>query len=315
MIIVGAGLAGLLAANMLRRHQPQVREAQAGLPNNHAALLRFRTDGVSRVTGIPFKKVNVYKDALSDHESPIGICNLYSEKVTGEVSERSILNLDTAERYIAPPDFISLMSRGCDIHYGMRLLSVNEMGATWTGKIFRPSENPMISTIPMPLLMDIVDWPKIDRPEFRWRPVWSVTGDVDLPKVDVYQTIYFPDRGIAYYRASLTGNRLIIESMEESAVTEGSLWIEDVCIVFGLDGALVSNIKVTKQEYGKILPTEDEQKRRAFILAMTDRYNIYSLGRFATWRQILLDDVVQDIQFIDDCISQRDLYQTRLRNV
>jgi len=59
--IYGAGMAGLLAANMLRRFKPEVCEAQPSLPNNHAALLRFRTDACSRATGIPFRKVSVQK--------------------------------------------------------------------------------------------------------------------------------------------------------------------------------------------------------------------------------------------------------------
>ena len=57
MIIYGAGMGGLLTANMLRRYNPTIKEAQPSLPNNHDALLRFRSDKVAIATGIPFKKV------------------------------------------------------------------------------------------------------------------------------------------------------------------------------------------------------------------------------------------------------------------
>ena len=59
--IYGAGLAGLLAANMLRGMSPTVFEAQGSLPNNHGALLRFRSDKAGTACGIPFKKVHVTK--------------------------------------------------------------------------------------------------------------------------------------------------------------------------------------------------------------------------------------------------------------
>ena len=47
--IIGAGMAGLLAANMLRHRDPVILEAQKSLPNNHHALLRFRSSVVGDV--------------------------------------------------------------------------------------------------------------------------------------------------------------------------------------------------------------------------------------------------------------------------
>ena len=59
--IYGAGLAGLLAGHMLRSLNPKIVESQDSLPNNHGALLRFRTDKVARACATPFKKVKVQK--------------------------------------------------------------------------------------------------------------------------------------------------------------------------------------------------------------------------------------------------------------
>ena len=61
------------------------------------------------------------------------------------------------------------------------------------------------------------------------------------------------------------------------------------------------------QRYGKILPF-DEEERQAFILWATETFGIYSLGRFATWRQILLDDLVRDIGVIKRLIENRSRY-------
>ena len=61
MIIFGAGLAGLLAGNILRKYHPKIYEAQNELPNNHSALLRFRTSDVGTACSIPFKRVKVSK--------------------------------------------------------------------------------------------------------------------------------------------------------------------------------------------------------------------------------------------------------------
>jgi hypothetical protein len=70
MIIYGAGLAGLLAGNMLRGRLPVVKEGQSSLPNNHSALLRFRTDKVGTACAIKFKKVKVNK-AIKYNSQPL----------------------------------------------------------------------------------------------------------------------------------------------------------------------------------------------------------------------------------------------------
>ena len=41
MKIIGAGLTGLLAANILRNYEPHVVEARESLPHNHGGVLRF----------------------------------------------------------------------------------------------------------------------------------------------------------------------------------------------------------------------------------------------------------------------------------
>lgn len=54
-IIVGAGLSGLIAA--CKFPQASVFEASPSeKPAGHQALLRFRNESVSRITGIPFKR-------------------------------------------------------------------------------------------------------------------------------------------------------------------------------------------------------------------------------------------------------------------
>lgn len=82
--IYGAGLAGLLAANMLRGMSPTVFEAQGSLPNNHGALLRFRSDKAGTACGIPFKKVHVTKaikyDGKITTEPNLFLSNMYSQR-------------------------------------------------------------------------------------------------------------------------------------------------------------------------------------------------------------------------------------------
>ena len=82
----------MLAANMLRGMSPTVFEAQGSLPNNHGALLRFRSDKAGTACGIPFKKVHVTKaikyDGKITTEPNLFLSNMYSQKVTGSIMSR-----------------------------------------------------------------------------------------------------------------------------------------------------------------------------------------------------------------------------------
>lgn len=301
-------MAGLVAANLLRRHMPTILEAQEGLPDNHGALLRFRSDVVAKAVGQRFRQVYVTKAVKSvrsvTSECSLRSSNQYSLKVTGEVMERSIMNLEPSTRWIAPDTFCEVMARGASVEFGRRVESVDDLS--------REEGEPVISTIPMPIMMKIVGWePKA---EFAWKEVWSIRARIFSPRVNVYQTIYYPDSDLPYYRASITGNMLIIEHMREPDHNTVHGVVNYVLSDFGISGmnrVRFEEPNIVHQKYGKLLPF-NEQERRAFILALTDRFGIYSLGRFATWRQILLDDIVQDVGIIDRLITERDSYSRHL---
>jgi hypothetical protein len=287
MIIIGAGMAGLIAANYFRKRNPTVIEKQASLPDNHGALLRFKTDKVFRVAGLSATKVTVRKCIVYGQDFMSGpnpyLANMYSEKVTGRIEDRSIWNTATEERFIAPPDFLARLADGCNIKFEREAI-----GATWEGDKF-------ISTIPMPTLMKQLGWKDI--PKFEFKPIWTITAD--LPGVNINQTIYFPEMDVPYYRASFVGSRFIIELVRDPGDEAESLTTE-VLDYFGF--LKKCEITVKHQPLGKMLPI-DNQLRKEFMHYATSNYNIYSLGRFATWRPILLDDVVDDLAAIERMMS------------
>jgi hypothetical protein len=303
--IYGAGMAGLMAAQMMRRHQPFVHEAQLKLPDNHGALLRFRSNAVGKAVGQRLTRVEVQKAVMSGgslrDSSTLADANAYSLKVSGEAMGRSILNLTGGERYIAPDDFLEAMARGVDITYDSRLTEEEVRKR-------EPDSDPIISTIPMPALAAMVGGS--EGINFKFKPVWSARSIIRIPTVRLCQTIYYP--GIEqFYRASITGQQLILEYTEEPRDVDADM--REVLGHFGiwpLMGIAWETPDVKLQKFGKLLPIPEEERQR-FILAMSDRYNIYSLGRFATWRQILLDDVAHDVEVIENFISQRSSFSRR----
>lgn len=306
-LIAGAGLAGLIAAHAWP--SASVFEPQQRMAAPHRAILRFRSDVVSRLTGIEFRKVRVRKAIYEGWRTPragfvspnIRSANLYAQKVLGGlVGDRSIWNIDPVDRYIAPEDFYE------------RLLEVVGSRIRWGEPVplDRRAAHPIISTAPLPSMLLVLG--RMDKYgeslPFQRAPIevrrWRVKG------ADVFQTIYFPEESHSLYRASITGDLLIAEyAHSENPYPDDSEAL--LCEAFGLgERVALELLDSTHQRYGKIVPLEDALRKR-ILFDLTHKEHIYSLGRFATWRNILLDDVADDIAVIKRLMASGAAYDLR----
>lgn len=297
MRIIGAGLAGCLAGAL----DSSAKIIEFGpKKDTHQAVLRFRSDKIAKATGIPFKKVKVYKGIWHNDRSvpltPRAIA-LYSRKVSDTVSYRSITNIDTVDRYISPVDFHDILRSQCEgrITYNAEPIIPHPTGYRAT---------PLISTLPIFALCKMLDIPlDIDHNHSK-----IYVTKYRLEDCEAYMTYYYTDPVIKCYRASITGNELIIES--KWPIDDDD--VKGVIRSFGLHGAPMERILDNhEQPNGKMTPMK-ENLRRAIILDLTLERNIYSLGRFATWRNLLLDDIFDDILVIKRLIN-KDHYSHMLR--
>lgn len=286
MLIIGAGLAGLISATQFQT--AQVIEASSKDKINHKSILRFRSSAVGDAVGVEFRKVIVRKGLWQDarfQQPTIQLVNWYSQKVIGRVADRSVWSLDPVERFIAPEDFIEQLIDRC----GSRISWNTQADKSIFGK------EDVISTAPMPVLAKLLG--KDDLPEFKHAGIF--VNRFSVRDCDTFQTVYFSDPCMSVYRASITANLLIVESMKHPTDKE----IGEVLFAFGIAHEDVIPKESVKQNFGKIAPTDDSWRRR-FILEATLQHRIYSLGRFSTWRPgVLLDDVLHDISVIKRLIS------------
>lgn len=304
--IIGAGLTGLIAAHAWPT--ARILEKEAEPPKAHRALLRFRSDAVARLTGVEFRKVRVRKGIYyrgAFHQPDISLANMYSQKVLGGRIEgdRSIWNIDAVDRFVAPETLHEqLLEAVAD-----RLTLGTDIAKHPTN--FGSNGPVFVSTIPLPVMIGEVVNDYDPGLEFERTPI-TVTR-FDVPGADVFQTIYFPDEDTSIYRASMTGRMLIIEAVADEGVPPGvnPLELSEVINAFGIQGGLIP-IDNVEQRYGKIAPIDDAV-RRELLFRLTQDYKIYSLGRFAIWKNILLDDVVQDIDVVKRLMKSGAAYDHR----
>jgi hypothetical protein len=296
-IIIGAGLSGLITACMIPA--ATIREAAPEGTGHHKALLRFRSDVVSRATSIPFREVTVHKAIQYEGHTYTActprLANLYSAKVTGVLAgDRSIWDLATTKRFIAPEDFHDQL---VDRHR-TRIEFCAPIEVLREGQ-----EEVFINTAPLPVIMRACGLHPIEA-AFSASPI-EVSRYRLAAGTDIYQTLYFPQPNILTFRASITGDLLIVERMKGPLDNVSSIASSDisyVCSSFGIDPAGIKPIERVDQKFGKIvdIPRAD---REAILHRLSNNFNVFSVGRFACWRNILLDDVVKDIEVVKRLMS------------
>lgn len=286
MKILGAGLAGCLAGAM--NPTAQILEPLSK-KDTHKALLRFRTDRIGKELGIPFKEVKVYK-GIWHNDKPVELSpryiSLYSRKVSDTIAYRSITKLEPSTRYVAPNNLHDILREMC---HGRIEYDVGEI-------IIGIEPEDIISTLPISVNANmcnmIVDTSNVVSEIY--------VSQFEIPNCDVYMTYYYTDPTVHMYRASLTGSTLIIESMWPIEENDVKVAFRS----FGLQGIVHHPILENHiQHNGKIVPL-DEGLRKSIIYDMTIKYGLYSLGRFAIWKNILLDDVYDDILKIRSMIGK-----------
>jgi len=288
MIIIGSGLAGCLAAALIPGSK--IYEPKNETPK-HKAVLRFRTDQIGKALGIPFKKVTVHK-GIWHNDHPVQLAPKYivryARKVSQKITYRSIIHQETVERYIAPYNFHEiLLDKAGNITYNYNIPNLLETD-------FHKYK---ISTMPIEVLCNLFNIPmKVNT--MISEPIY--VSRYDIPDCDIHMTNYYTGTNTSIYRASISGNEVIIES-------SFPINADDINIIkqsFGLDAVYFNYLLFNyEQKNGKITPFDDEV-RKNIIFQLTRDHGIYSLGRFATWRNIVLDDVYKDILRIKEWSNQ-----------
>lgn len=308
LIIIGAGIAGAVAYNALKSYSPAVftaeEETSTGL-KRHKAIMRIRDPKLGLLVGCDLAPITIQKMMLYEgklhHQSNITASNLYSLKIYNGINHQSIDNLESAKRYLITSD---IKIDNC--RYGYKLIDTtpgsNVLSFNVGSDIPIPAHaeyDYCISTIPLPTLAKVC---RIEVPSeiFQHEPIYVYRAKLQL-SCHVNQTIYIPEHRYFTYRVTLQQQEIIFECVEEMSGEER----EELLVLFGLSGAYISPIKLTVQPRGKIY-TSDDDYRKKVIWEITEKFNIFSFGRFGIWKPLRADHLLNDIEKIKTMINLRE---------
>lgn len=308
MIIIGNGIAGRMAAKYFDYFDPQVYEANKNGESGHKAIMRFRDFSIGYLLGISLEKIHVdkaiyYKGNFVE-PNPM-VLNLYSRKVAKGIYPRSVRFTESVDRYVARESFRTPIA-----NYGYKLDRVEPHVCCFSNGE-HVEYDVCISTIPLPVMAKAAGLDCV-KTKMESYPIHVNRFKIDIPSY-VYQTIYFPDGALSVYRASLEGQDLIIESQSEYTSQE----IPEICSAFGIHQNNLCNEQNYIQNDGKIVDMDDSV-RKSLIMELTEKFSIYSLGRYATWRNITSDVLLDDLPKIAGFMKLSDSarkYTMRLESI
>jgi len=290
--IIGAGISGLIARGAFEDGSNEVdvfdsKKKAFGVFPKHFAVMRLRDDKIKKYLNCKLQKITTHKAVYHNgmlHDKPtLLLNNLYSLKIYSSLSDRSIGDLGKMDRFLIKD------IKDYDAYIEKPVTGISYAGLRFADGSQVPYDA-YISTIPMPDIIRLAEYKT--NIKFEYSPIHVMRAKLSVMS-DVHQTLYFTDKDPCVpYRVTIEGDTLIAESLEEFG-TE----IDECLSAFGIDHTYLTDFKRYEQKIGKIKPIDDDERRK-IMMDLTNDYNIYSFGRFATWRSLRIDQTLDDIEKI-----------------
>lgn len=307
-LILGGGISGLMMGKLIGQHF-KIVEALPRISFN-IPVSYFLHNPIQWLS-TPLEKVQVHTNCWNGEnfyrQPTIGMMNAYSKKIAGQLVANSFKAFDNpAPHWYIPANgpagqiIKDLFDEvGGSVICGAQVKSIDPVKKiVHTSNGLKISYQNLISTLHLPLLLGLLGV-KFDA-DFSSRSIFSALYNIHDPVAhDVCQVVYITDSAIKPYRATLVGPSAILESMSEHNLTDGAKLIADI---WGLKASPILQKKVMP---GKFNPLPNA-KRHALLGMLTSKYDIYCLGRFATWQHIVTDEVAKDAERILEIIKTKE---------
>lgn len=300
--IIGAGLTGLVAAKILEDRQPLIIERNAAIydPNRR---MRFRTPVLAQFARQPLESVLIEK-GYEKWLNPVADGMSYSRKCYGISINTADLLVSTGmhQRYVSAPDLVTALATSAKIEFNTEYDFKSKQ-----------KEELVISTLPMPVLMEKLDYES----SLDFRTYRTVRVRAKVKNFDAYLSLLLPSPRTIASRVILMGNELEIEiprpELDEAGV---NAWFASWGDADWMNCARRAMESIGDNQPEFIEPPVAEidshpkflavshDERMKFMTWARNEHNIASVGKFAQWwPAVTMEDVVIQLNTIREQIA------------
>jgi len=308
VVILGGGISGAMAARSLKEAFPHfnicmIDKGDESRGNHSFHLHRHIEDvpGLDSKTGPVAKKieVNIFDGLMIKQTTTIKDANDYSRKLYGKLgisyinNQRDDMIIPTNQDHV-----IACLQSINTRHIEGRAVSIDrrqKMIAVQEEVLKAYHYKYLISTIPLPALLKISNVKHSMK--FENYPFWGKSFPVD--STNLYQLILNTCPAFSSTRIILSDDILHIESNAEK------LNMHDEEFIYEIFGTMLNNFVLDTIRPGRIniIPAED---RKPLIHWLTEKNNIFVIGRYGAWTYKVANDVWDDMKLIKDLIYAKE---------
>lgn len=310
VVILGGGVSGLMAAKRMQIMFPNfsivIIDKNVAISSDHSFHLHKYIEDIPSLSSLSGRKmckfiVSVWNGENFKSSVSLSEVNLYSMKIFNHLRISNIKNLeDFSILPIKKNEFIKILQDGsnCEfLHASVYSISkdskkvfVNIMNCN--DESLRQEEVEfkfLISTVALPVLLNLLKM-KHDL-TFENFPFWGYTYDLGY-NTFCYQALMNTDFSCNSTRTVLMGDFLFVESCKAKLTDRDYSVIKS-----GFQIDLPSDMKLSKIYPGRIIPLP-ANVRKPLLHWLTEKCDIFTLGRYGAWTYKVANDVWEDTEFI-----------------
>jgi len=299
VVILGGGVSGAMMAKRLEIVFPYLYTVV--IDRKDTAIHPFHLHRPIDLPGLnnlkpAILKVNVWDGTTFKSKPTLGDVNRYALKLFGFIQVSNINNVEDQTIYPISKDELlqRLKSKAVYIEkevVGVNLQSRKVICNDGTDVCYQY----LVNTLPLPRFLEMAG--VVTRFTIESYPFWTMA--VNIPSTSMYQMIYNCDPECSISRTTLLNDVLFIEAMSGCLRKKDIDYVHDLYHLT-LDGSCLKKIRPGRL---KLLSQKD---RKPLLHYLTERWNVFCLGRFGAWTFKVANDVWDDTKFLCDLLYAKE---------
>ncbi len=300
VVILGGGVSGTMMAKRLELTFPQLHTVV--IDRKDVSIHPFHIHRPIDLPGLnklkpAILKTNVWDGVSFKGKPTLRDVNQYSLKLFGFLQVSNLNNMEDQTIYpVTKSDLLHLLSSKATQMEGVVTgVNLQEKKILCDSGVAVPYRY-LVNTLPLPTFLKMANL--TPRFAIESHPFWTMA--IDLLGTGMYQMIYNCDSECAITRTTLLGDTLFVEAMD-SCLREKDL--EYLVDLYHLSPERIGFLKEIRPGRLKLLSQED---RKPLLHYLTERWDVFCLGRFGAWTYKIANSVWDDTAFLCDLMYAKE---------